>query len=84
MATMSTTTIVTVTVTSRTSDADGATGSPSGARCDYDRGYFGFLPDFRALPRCFFPGGPPGLPDGVLASPGFFCFPMIQDCYVRL
>jgi len=30
-----------------------------------------FLP-FRALLRCFLPGGPPALPFGVLESPGFF------------
>jgi hypothetical protein len=41
-------------------------------QCDY----FWFLLDLRALRLCFFPGGPPGLPEGVLASPGFFCFPM--------
>src|SRR5207248_6741133 len=35
-------------------------------------GYFWFLLDLRALRLCFFPGGPPGLPEGVLASPGFF------------
>ncbi len=34
--------------------------------------------DLRALPLCFFPGGPSGLPEGVLASPGFFCFPMTR------
>jgi hypothetical protein len=34
------------------------------------------LLDLQALPFCFFPGGPPGLPVGVLASPGFFWFPM--------
>ena len=39
-------------------------------------GYLRFLLDLRALRLCFFPGGPPGLPEGVLASPGFFCFPM--------
>jgi len=38
----------------------------------YDR----FLLDLRALRRCFFPGGPSALPEGVLALPGFFCFPM--------
>jgi hypothetical protein len=32
------------------------------------------------LLRCFFPGGPSGLPDGVCESPGFFSFPM----YLRL
>lgn len=47
---------------------------PPGRSRDGD--YRGFLLDLRALPRCFFPGGPPGLPDGVLASPGFFCFPI--------
>jgi hypothetical protein len=29
---------------------------------------------FRALLRCFLPGGPPALPFGVLESPGFFTF----------
>ena len=37
---------------------------------------FCFLLDLRALLRCFFPGGPAGLPDGVLASPGFFFCPV--------
>jgi hypothetical protein len=31
---------------------------------------------FRAFDRCFLPGGPPGPPRGMLASPGFFCFAM--------
>lgn len=39
--------------------------------------YERFLLDFRALPFCFLPGGPPGLPDGVLASPGFLALPMV-------
>lgn len=38
--------------------------------------YFCFLLDLRAFAFCFFPGGPSGLPDGVVASPGFFCFPI--------
>ena len=38
--------------------------------------YFRFLLDLRALLRCFFPGGPPSLPRGVLALPGFFFAPI--------
>jgi hypothetical protein len=45
--------------------ADGATAS--GLAHPFRR-----LPAFRALLRCFFPGGPPALPFGVLGSPGFF------------
>jgi hypothetical protein len=45
-------------------------------------------PALRALLRCFLPGGPPGLPFGVLESPGFFCFAIrvrIEACpYVGL
>jgi hypothetical protein len=37
---------------------------------------FRFFPLLRALLRCFFPGGPSGLPAGVLLSPFFFSLAM--------
>ena|SRR6185503_14906492 len=42
------------------------------------------LPLRRALDRCFLPGGPPELPRGVLASPGFFCFAMLDTLRSQL